>query len=69
MKYQNDDIFEAFKFARPGFLKIATEKSDNAYKWVLDKMHKNIAQHQNLKTIQSYTIVNVNLHLLERLDF
>jgi len=63
MKNQNDDIFRAFKSARPGFLKIATEKSDNTYKWVLDKMHRNIAQHQNSKTIQGYTIVNVKLKL------
>jgi hypothetical protein len=59
MKYQNDDIFEAFKFARPGFLKIATEKSANRYKWVLSKMHSNIAPHGQTKTIQSYNVVNV----------
>lgn len=56
----NDVIFDAFKSARPGFKKIATEKSNSIYKWVLDKMHKNIAQHKDSKPIQSYTIVNVN---------
>jgi hypothetical protein len=60
MRNHNDHIFDAFKMARPGFLKVAVDSSASAYGWMLDKMHKNIAQHQNAKTIRSYTIVNVN---------
>lgn len=59
MTNQNNAIFDAFKMARPGFLKIAINKSDSVYKWVEKKMHENIAQHKNTKTIQSYTIFNV----------
>jgi hypothetical protein len=59
MAKQKDDIFEAFKFARPGFLKIALDKSAKTYKWVLSKLHSSIAPHGQTKTIQSYNVVNV----------